>query len=280
MIAARVRSLGGIARGQAIGATRAQLCRAVDAAAVERLRNGVFAVPGTDPVVALAARHGGEVACVSALRRYGVWVLDDAALTHVWVGANGRAHDHPDCGCVTHRDAGASAFGSVSLVHALVQAAACLGAETFFAAFESAWRLGLLTAADRVEVRSRLSARLRWLVDVARPDSDSGLESVLRLRLLRLGIVLRCQVWIDGVGRVDFVLDDRIILEVDGRMNHDGASLRHKDLVRDAEAAAQGYETLRFDYALVIHDWPRVERAILGRLGARRAYVTSARSTR
>lgn len=62
-------------------------------------------------------------------------------------------------------------------------------------------------------------------------------------------------------GVVDFLVDGRLIIEVDGRPNHDGVSLRHKDLVRDAEAAAQGCETLRFDCALVVRDWPRVQRA-------------------
>lgn len=66
------------------------------------------------------------------------------------------------------------------------------------------------------------------------------------------------------MGLVDFLLDGRIVLEVDGRENHEGPSLRHKDLLRDAAAAANGYETLRFDYAMVIHQWPLVEAAILG----------------
>ena len=122
---------------------------------------------------------------------------------------------------------------------------------------------------DRLAVRARLDARQRRLVDAARSDSESGLESLLRIRLLRMGIVLRCQVRIRTVGRVDFVVGDRIILEVDGRENHDGESHRHRDLVRDANAAALGYRTLRFDYALVIHDWPRVERAIVGALRRR-----------
>ncbi|MFI8633487.1 endonuclease domain-containing protein [Microbacterium sp. NPDC077663] len=101
------------------------------------------------------------------------------------------------------------------------------------------------------------------IVDIARPDAESGIESLLRLRLSRLGIRLESQVLVAGVGRVDFVLAGRLILEVDGRLNHEGPSRRHRDLVRDAEAAAAGYETLRFDYALVVHDWPRVQRAIL-----------------
>lgn len=267
-IAELVRRAGGIARGRdlcARGATRKALCRAVDRDCLVRVRDGVYAVRGVAPAVYLAAEHGGELCCASALRARGVWVLEEALQHHVWVGPSGRVH-HRGCRCVTHRDAGRSAFGVVSLVHALVQIADCLGSESFFAAFESAWNKGLLTSADRAEVRSRLRAGMRWLVDIARPTSDSGLESLLRLRLHRLGIVLRSQVWIARVGYVDFLLAGRIILEVDGRENHDGPSLRHKDLMRDAAAAAQGFETLRFDYAMVVHRWPDVEAAILARL--------------
>ena len=67
---------------------------------------------------------------------------------------------------------------------------------------------------------------------------------------------------IDGVGRVDFVIGGRVILEADGKLNHSG-DRRHQDLMRDAAASALGYETLRFDYAMIIHDWERVVAAIL-----------------
>lgn len=126
-------------------------------------------------------------------------------------------------------------------------------------------RKGMIDRAQRAEVRAGLRAGQRRLVDLARPDADSGLESILRLRLSRLGIRLECQVRIPGVGIVDFLLDGRIILETDGRANHDGLVMRHKDLRRDALAAARGFETLRFDYALVLHEWHLVEAAILAR---------------
>lgn len=234
---------------------------------IHRVRHGVYALGSASAVVVTAAAHGGALACVSALRWWGVWVLDDGP-PHVWLGAKGRAHAHDGCRCTDHHGAGTARFGVVPVVEALVQAARCGGREVFFAAYESAWRQGLIDAADRVAIRSQLPTRLRRLVDIARPDADSGLESLLRLRLADLGILLACQVLISGVGRVDFVLAGRIILEVDGRQNHDGPSLRHKDLVRDAHAAAAGYETLRFDYSLIVHDWPVVRAAILARLAA------------
>jgi very-short-patch-repair endonuclease len=269
-VVAALHALGGVARARDLvrpGVDHDDLRRAERAGSIVRVRHGVYALAGTPLPVVAAAAHGGSVGCTSALRLHGVWVLDSDVL-HVRLGAKGRSHPHDGCRCVDHHGNRRTVFGIASVVDALVQAALCAGPEVFFTSFESAWRLGLLSRADRVEIRGRLPARLRRYVDIARGDADSGLESLLRLRLGDRGIRLECQVLVSGVGRVDFVLAGRIILEVDGRLNHDGPSLRHKDLVRDAAAAAAGYETLRFDYALIVHDWPRVEAAILARLPA------------
>ncbi|PCE14771.1 hypothetical protein AUC47_15505 [Microbacterium sp. SZ1] len=48
------------------------------------------------------------------------------------------------------------------------------------------------------------------------------------------------------------------------RRGHCDPAARSKDLRRDAAASALGFETLRFTYAMVVHHWPTVERAILG----------------
>lgn len=153
-------------------------------------------------------------------------------------------------------------LGVVDVETALVHLFHCEGDESFFASLESALHLGLVSRAAMLRIRGALPASARWLTDLAHSDSESGLESILRLRLHLIGIVLAAQVAIDGVGRVDFVLDGRLILEVDGRENHAGRDRRHKDLVRDAAASALGFETLRFDYAQVIHEWPTVQAAI------------------
>ncbi|GAA4187592.1 hypothetical protein GCM10022219_00530 [Microbacterium oryzae] len=264
-IAARADAAGGVIRTAALrsaGATARDIRRACESGAVTRLRGGVYTTPHAAAGVLTAAAHGGALCCASELARLGVWVLDSSRL-HVAMGGGGHEYTHPECTCLPHWDDPPPGYGRVDVERALVQLARCQGPESFFAAFESAWRLGLLSRRARMSIRARLDARHRWLVDLARADADSGLESILRLRLLRLGIPLRCQVVIRGVGRVDFVLGERIILEVDGRDNHDDATHRHKDLVRDANAAALGYVTLRFDYALVMHDWPRVAAAIL-----------------
>jgi very-short-patch-repair endonuclease len=154
-------------------------------------------------------------------------------------------------------------LGLVDVERALVHSYGCHGAEFFFAALESAWNRRLIGSAALGRIRRTLPAGARWLVDFARPDADSRLESIVRLRLHLHGIEVATQVEIPGVGRVDFVVAGRVILEADGRGNHDGASQRHRDLRRNAVASRLGYETLRFDYAMIIHDWPTVLSAVL-----------------
>ena len=259
---------GGVVRGvqlQSFGISRKRLAQEVHQGRIHRVRPGVFAAPRTHPQVQTAAAHGGALTCGSALRLHRVWVLEDTP-PHVWLGENGRRHPHPGCGCTDHHFRGTTRLGLVDVETALIHLYACAGEEAFFAAFESAWRRRLLSSAARSRVRQALPASARWLVDIARTDADSGLESLLRLRLHLLGIRLRCQVVIDGVGKVDFVIGRRLILEADGKENHDGEVKRHKDLIRDAAASALGYETLRFDYAQIIHDWPTVQAAILAAL--------------
>lgn len=226
-----ITSEGGIARGtrlQEFGISRRMLSNATRDGSILRLRPGVFAVPSTNRDLVDAASHGGAVTCSRALRLHGVWTLNDDEAVHVWLGGTGRVHHASTCSCVGHFFAGTMQLGLAPL--------------------------------------TRLPVGARWLVDLARYDADSGLESLLRLRLHLLGIRLDCQVTIATVGCVDFVVGGRLILETDGRENHDGECHRHKDLMRDAAASQLGYETLRFDYALVVHNWPVAQAAIIAAL--------------
>nr|WP_201469253.1 type IV toxin-antitoxin system AbiEi family antitoxin domain-containing protein [Microbacterium hydrocarbonoxydans] len=262
-----IQRLGGIVRGsqlQDLGFDRRSLARKVDAGEIERLRAGVFASGRVPDEIRTAVAHGGAATCVTVLRAHGIWTLPtDLGAVHVWLGPGRHGHQHPGCVCVVHYYRGARPLATASLGVALLHVRQCAGDEAFFAAYESAWRLGTLSKVSRARIRAALPQNARWLVDIARSDADSGLESLLRLRLHLLGIRLDCQVTIATVGRVDFVIGGRLILEADGRSNHDDASHRHKDLVRDSAASALGYETLRFDYAQIVHDWAEVQKAVL-----------------
>ncbi|MFG6504431.1 DUF559 domain-containing protein [Microbacterium sp. P05] len=255
------------------GWSRTAIDHALAEGSLTRVRRGIYATDEACDEATAAARHGGTLHCLSAARHEGLWVLADGADLHVGVRAGDHQYPHEeDCRCVIHWDKRQTmdAFGLPSIPRILRQILRCCGTEEFFVALESAMRLRRVTRKGLTWLRSHTNKAGREALRLARWDADSGLESLVRWRLRRYRLVVRTQVFIANVGRVDLLIGEHLIVEVDGRENHDGANLRHKDLLRDARAAAQGYLTLRFDYALVVHDWPLVERAILAQLAAGR----------
>jgi len=256
------------------GRPRRWVGAAVRAGALVRIRRGVYIRPGVCEPVLTATGHGGTLACVAAARHLGLWVLDESAEVHVWLGGGGHAYDHEPgvCGCVEHWDdlPLPDAFGRPSIPHILRQILRCRGVEHFVVSLESALHQGHVGRPEIAWLRAHTNDAAREAIDLCSGLAESGLETLVRWRLRHRGIRIRAQVTIVSVGRVDLLLGDRLIVEVDGRMNHEGEPARHKDLIRDAHAAAWGYITLRFDYAMVVHDWETVELAIFSYIDAGR----------
>ncbi|WP_435746586.1 endonuclease domain-containing protein [Microbacterium sp. PMB16] len=246
--------------------TRREIEHRMRLGSLARVRRGVYAGAQACAPVLAAAAHGGALGCESAARHLGLWVLGDPEM-HVWMHADRHqySHDGRACTCVVHWDEGdaPSPFALPAVPRILLQIFRCRGGEHFFVALESARRKGAIDAGGLRWLRKVLSAKGRDLVVFSRGDSDSGLESLVRLRLRAYGWTVRTQAQIIGTGQVDLLIDGWLIVETDGRENHEGPSRRHKDLVRDANAALWGHATLRFDYAMVVHDWDLVERAVV-----------------
>ncbi|TXK05471.1 DUF559 domain-containing protein [Microbacterium mitrae] len=259
--------LGGVARTHQLLESHSpgEIRWAVRRGEIRRLRKGVYAASGSS-IAAEAAACGGRLTCVSLLRLHGVWVLSDDQRIHIDVGRNGRRHELDGTLTKAHNTPAATCLTPATVHDALRLAAQCLSSEAFFAAYESAWNQGLLSHVNREWLRRNVSPRMRWLLTWARGDAESGLESLVRLRLMLLGFRPRTQVLIPTVGRVDLVIDN-VIIETDGERGHADPQSRAKDLVRDRAAAALGYRTIRLNYAMVVHDWPESERAILACLG-------------
>ncbi len=247
------------------GLSRRAIAAAVSSGALLHLRRGVYAEAGACPPVVAAARHGGALACVTAARHLGLWVLEATDDVHVWMHGAGHVRAHDPCACRPHWDdvSTARGFAPPAIAVVLRQILRCRGVEEFFVVLESALRHRLLTAADRTWLHENVNDLGREALAFARSDADSGLESLVRWRLRNHQLDVRTQVRVISVGRVDLLIGDCLIVEADGAPFHDGANQRHRDLRRDAHAAAWGYVTLRFDYALIVHDWPTVELAIL-----------------
>ncbi len=76
--------------------------------------------------------------------------------------------------------------------------------------------------------------------------ADSLLETLARVLFREAGIATETQVWINGVGRVDFLLEGFLIVEIDGIAFHLDSRQFKKDRRRDNSAIVQGLPVLRF----------------------------------
>ncbi len=88
--------------------------------------------------------------------------------------------------------------------------------------------------------------------------------------LRALGVPFEVQVVIDGVGRVDFVVADWLIVECDSDEHHSGWDRQRRDRRRDQAAAALGYATYRPIAEDIMWHPQRVRDALAGLLAGRR----------
>jgi very-short-patch-repair endonuclease len=143
------------------------------------------------------------------------------------------------------------------------------------ATLDSALNKGLVTLDQLVDLSPRTS-RLLPLVD---PAAQSGLETLVRLSLRSRRVRVRSQVFIAGVGWVDLIVGDRLVLELDGWEFHGTRQAFEEDRRRDLALVRLGFEVTRLTYAQVTADWPAVEAIILDKV-RRQEHLWSARHRR
>lgn len=271
------RASGGIATTaqlRARGVSERAMSEACRGGVLLRLRRGWYALPGTHPELCLAVRTGGSLTCVSALGRLGAWTPTGSRV-HVALPVNASRWRHRvsnEAAVVIHwRGGGRAVLDSVPA--ALRAAATCLTLDELVAVLDSCLRLRLISRSALA--RLGLPARAVRLADAS---ADSGGESVVRLRLRAMRCRFVTQARIPGVGRVDFLIGDRLVIEVDGYSVHGDREAFERDRARDLELVALGYIVIRVSYRQIEHDWPRIERLIRAILRSRRHLDRTTRS--
>lgn len=262
--------LGGVApTGELVraGISEKSVQRAASAGIIERICHGWYSMPGGDPRPIQLIRAGGSLGCASGAAFHGLWEPPETGL-HLSVphGANVPRHPVSPIAGVTHWGHPASrddSHGVLPLVACLAQVLNCMPADFAFAMLESALRNKRITAVELRALQLGATKAAASLIDHATALADSGTESLFRYRCLCLGIVGRSQVHVAGVGRVDFVIGDRLLVEIDSEAFHGSPSQRRRDLGRDAIAAGLGFVVLHFDYWQIMWDWDTVRSTVL-----------------
>jgi very-short-patch-repair endonuclease len=204
------------------------------------VRKGRYIEPPADERAIDAARLGGRLDCVSLLGAFGVFVQDRHGL-HIAVEPGASRLPTGAARHWRHTTSDAR----LEIIEALAQACRCQSVPAAIATLDSAWHLRLVDSAAIDEVFARLPKRYRILRRRLDPRCESGPESLVRLMLWRLGVGYSLQERIRGVGRVDFVVAGRLIVECDSRAFHSDWAQRREDYRRDLAAAAQGFVVLR-----------------------------------
>ncbi|MCU1411532.1 MAG: hypothetical protein JWR04_2239 [Rhodoglobus sp.] len=264
---------------RAAGLSGHEITARVRSGALVRIRRDHYALPGVDSATLVSTRVGGRLACVSALRDVGVFAAEPIA-AHVHIPGNHsrsrsprdrrvrltpenrdgvELHWHPlvDAHSTEHR---------VGLVDALRQVLRCQPAPLAVASIDNALFLGLLRPGEVAAVFNGMPRRLLHLQQRVNGRSESGQESVIRWWLEEAGLEFEIQVDILGVGRVDFLVEGRLVIEADSRLGHSTWEQQTRDRDRDLELARRGIATLRPHYSAIMFAPQPVIAAVLGLL--------------
>lgn len=84
--------------------------------------------------------------------------------------------------------------------------------------------------------------------------------------LQQVRVQVRPQVQIPGVGRVDLVVGNSLIVECDSERHH---KYTEEDYARDLAAKALGFETLRLSYRQIFLEWDDTKEHLLRRLSTK-----------
>lgn len=247
--------LGGAGRQshlRSLGVTQRELASAVTRGLVHRHAYGLYALTTCTPAHLAAAAVGGVLSCLDAAREHGLAVMVPDGRVHLRA-ARGTERTWP--GTEVHR-VGAPGQGRLDLVAALVTAAHCAPTAVVVALVDEALRERRCTVDQLVAASSARDLVWRHVLSLVDARAMSGLESLARVELVQAfaprGITVESQVALDGIGRVDLLVDGWIITETDGFGFHADRTSYRRDRRRDAVAAANGYPHLRFTFESVV----------------------------
>lgn len=261
----------------AFGMTHHSIARAVDGGDLVHIRRGWYASPTAAVDAVRAVRVGGIATALSATRLWGIWTPPDETL-HVAVPSNAGRLRHPAHSttrsgepalCLHWRRQGEGNAGVASVMDALMDAVQCQTEERAVVVIDSALNAGLVSLRQLDQAFAHAPRRYARALSRADARSQSGIETIVRLRLRARGIRVSVQVRISGVGHVDLLVGDRFVIECDSKAWHAGDDRYFEDRRRDRVLIGLDYLPMRITYEMVMFDWAATERVILRRVAQR-----------
>lgn len=242
---------------RAQGMTARQIGSAVTAGELIRARKGHY-VPGDSPPAHVrAASVGGRLGCLSLLAEVGVFVFDASTLHVHMERGDSRMRDGTGRNPLRPREERAEVVlhwtkmaeparsGAVDVIDAVAHAVRCQEPRYALATLDSALNTQVLSVSQLDDVFALLPRTHRVLRPFIDSRAEAGTETLARLILRKMGRHVEVQVRIDGVGRVDLLVDGWLVVESDSRQFHREWAQQREDYRRDMALAALGYARIR-----------------------------------
>ncbi|WP_442545955.1 endonuclease domain-containing protein [Arthrobacter sp. KN11-1C] len=118
---------------------------------------------------------------------------------------------------------------------------------------QSAVSLGLITTDFlKAKLPGNRNGGARAVVDLVLPRADSLLEVLAHTHFVRAGLRVRMHVGLAGVGEVDCLINECLVVELDGRTHLEARQVK-KDRHRDNASVRGGLLVLRYYYEDVVY---------------------------
>ncbi|HET7139935.1 MAG TPA: type IV toxin-antitoxin system AbiEi family antitoxin domain-containing protein [Arthrobacter sp.] len=249
------------------GFSRQAIAQAASLGLTIKLSRGVYGLPGSNQL-GEALTNGGLLTCVSAAPFYKLWILHEARSLHL-----SRSHPMPAPKIVEHGRTRHPQHGWLplaGLADVLVHSLRCLPELDALVMVQSAVGRGDIELDFLYgKVPGRRNGKARSVLDLVIPRADSVLEVLANTHFVRAGLRVRRHVIIPGVGEVDFLIEECLVVETDGSTHFAPQSVK-KDQRRNNRSILGGYLVLRYYYADVVFGPDEMVAEVLAVLKLRR----------
>ncbi|MEJ9079570.1 type IV toxin-antitoxin system AbiEi family antitoxin domain-containing protein [Gordonia malaquae] len=229
--------------------------RAVQSGVLVRLRVGWYAARLHDPTIAAAVRDGGVLTCVDALQFHGLWIPPGHPGLHL------RRTPHltgklPECRPLVGRLRTANEAVDPIPV-ALNHATRCLDSDEWIAVCDSYRNRTGVGRGDLAADMGVTGSKVIGMLEKTDRRSQSGTESIARVRLRAVGYDVVVQPAVEGVGHTDLRIG-KLLLECDSVRHHTSKEDYERDHHRDRRALVDGWIVMRLTYDDILYDWDGV----------------------
>ena len=250
------------ARGLGPKEIRAMIGRGV----LTRLRKGWYADLGAaDSDAAVALKAGAHLGCLSGCKAHGIWVPPSSGVHAAYGrGASTKART----GLVLHPYKAKQPRTAIWPVEdCLAQVIERHDAETILIVVESAVSAKVIPheMAEQMLKQTPIGDLTRWL-----SRARSGSETRVRLFFQRRHVPVHPLATVLGVGEVDMVVGDRLLVECDSERHHGSPEAQLNDSLRDLNGHLLDYQRIRLTYDQIWHDWAATQVSLSAVLRKRR----------